>query len=102
MREDARMATPGAPIEPSHQQVLDFCARAPIERVFLEDVARRGLGRFAAVAGADGALSALCHVGANLVPSGEGCGAFAPAAASGHSRMIIGEARAVGELWEAA
>jgi hypothetical protein len=24
-----------------------------------------------------GGLTALCHVGANVVPSGEGCGAFA-------------------------
>ena len=48
-------------------------------------------------------LAALCHVGANLVPSGEGCGAFAERRprASG-ARMIIGEERAVGELWDAA
>ena len=80
-------------VEPTREQVLEFCARAPVERVFLEDVARRGLGRFVAVAEADGALGALCHVGANLVPSGEGCGAFADAAAESRSRMIIGEAR---------
>ncbi len=79
------------------EQVLDFCARAPVERVFLEDVARRGLGRFAAVEGRRGALAALCHVGANLVPSGEGCEAFADAAAQGASRMIIGEARRGGD-----
>ena len=30
------------------EQVLEFCAREPVERVFLEDVARRGLGRFVA------------------------------------------------------
>ena len=88
--------------EPTAEQVLDFCARAPVERVFLEDVARRRLGRFLAVAGPDGSLCALCHVGANLVPSGEGCGAFADAAANSRSRMIIGEARAVTELWDAA
>ena len=34
---------------PRHSQVLAFCAEDPIERAFLEDVARRGLGRFAAV-----------------------------------------------------
>ena len=34
---------------PSLEEILDFCAREPIERVFLEDVARRGLGRFAAL-----------------------------------------------------
>jgi hypothetical protein len=89
-------------IEPSEQQVLDFCARDPVERVFIEDVARRGLGRFGAVAGDDGALEALCHVGANLVPSGEGCERFADLAVHGHARMIIGETRAVSALWEAA
>jgi predicted GNAT family acetyltransferase len=88
--------------EPTTEQVLAFCARAPVERVFLEDVARRGLGRFVAVAEAAGELVALCHVGANLVPSGEGCAAFADAAAESRSRMIIGEARAVTELWDAA
>jgi len=44
-------------------------------------------------------LIALCHIGANVVPSGERCGAFAAAAARGQARMIIGEERAVGELW---
>ena len=89
-------------IEPRRDEVLAFCARAPVERVFLEDVARRGLGRFLAVEAPDGSLEALCHAGANLVPSGAGCGAFAGTAASSHARMIIGEANAVGELWEAA
>jgi uncharacterized protein len=88
-----------AVIEPTHRQVLDFCARDPVERVFLEDVARRGLGRFYGVARSDGELASLCHVGANLVPSGEGCGDYADAAASSSSRMIIGDERAVGELW---
>lgn len=87
-------------IEPSLQQILEFCAADPVERVFLEDVARRGLGRFTAVQRA-GDLTALCHVGANVVPSGEGCAAFADAVARGRARMMIGEERAVGELWEA-
>jgi len=82
--------------------VLAFCAEDPIERVFLEDVARRGLGRFYAVADASGSLTSLCHAGANLVPSGAGCGAFAPVASTSHSRMIIGEQGAVTELWELA
>jgi ribosomal protein S18 acetylase RimI-like enzyme len=69
--------------------------------VFLEDVARRGLGRFAGVEGDGRELVSLCHVGANLVPSGAGCGAFAKAAVQSRSRMIIGEEHAVGELWEA-
>jgi hypothetical protein len=89
-------------IEPTRDQVLAFCAADPVERVFLEDVARRGLGRFIAVSGADGVLSALCHAGANLVPSGAGCAAFAAAAGNARSRMIIGEAVAVTDLWEAA
>jgi len=88
--------------EPTREQVLDFCSLDPLERVFLEDVARRGLGQFAATGERRGELAALCHVGANLVPSGRGCAAFADAAARGRSRMIIGEAQAVGELWEAA
>jgi uncharacterized protein len=89
-------------IEPTREQVLAFCAHEPVERVFLEDVARRGLGRFLAVATGAGALSALCHAGANLVPSGVGCEAFADAADEGRVRMIIGEANAVSDLWRAA
>jgi len=89
-------------IEPTFEQVVAFCAREPVERVFLEDVARRGLGHFAAVQDGNGELTALCHIGANLVPSGEGCGRFAELAAQGQSRMIIGAADAVGELWAAA
>jgi RimJ/RimL family protein N-acetyltransferase len=41
-------------------------------------------------------------VGANLVPSGDGCGAFADAAARGRARMVIGEERAVTDLWAVA
>ena len=36
-------------LEPTRNQVLEFCAHDPVERVFLEDVARRGYGRFSAV-----------------------------------------------------
>ena len=88
--------------EPTREQVLAFCAQDPVERVFLEDVARRGLGRFHAVADGAGSLTSLCHAGANLVPSGVGCGAYAPIAALSRSRMIIGESGAVTELWETA
>jgi len=91
-----------ATVTPSREQILRFCADDPIERVFLEDVARRGLGRFAAVEEADGRLAALCFTGANVVPSGRGCAAFANAAAHGGARMLIGEENAVGELWDAA
>jgi ribosomal protein S18 acetylase RimI-like enzyme len=88
-------------IEPRREQILRFCALDPVERVFLEDVARRGLGRFQAVAD-DGRLAALCHMGTNVVPSGEGCSAFARAAARSGARMIIGEEGAVDALWAAA
>jgi RimJ/RimL family protein N-acetyltransferase len=88
-------------VEPSLAQVLDFCAAQPVERVFLEDAARRRLGRFLAVPGGGGALEALCHVGANLVPSGRRCALFADPAMRSRARMIIGEEEAVGELWEA-
>jgi ribosomal protein S18 acetylase RimI-like enzyme len=91
-----------ATVSPTLDQVLDFCAEEPVERVFLEDIARRGLGRFSAVAGAGGRLEALCHVGANIVPSGSGSAAFADAAARSGARMLIGEERSVGELWDAA
>ena len=86
------------PFEPALEQILAFCAEDPVERVFLEDVARRRLGRFTAFA-EGGALTALCHVGANVVPSGAECGRFADAAARGHARMIIGDEGAVTELW---
>src|SRR5437868_6371665 len=86
-------------VVPTLDEILAFCAEEPIERVFLEDIARRGLGRFSALADG-GRLTALCHVGANVVPSGEGCAAFAGAVARGQPRMIIGEQSAVDALWE--
>jgi GNAT superfamily N-acetyltransferase len=86
------------PVDPTLDEILAFCAEEPVERVFLEDVARRGLGRFSALRG-NGRLAALCHVGANVVPSGEGCGVFAAAAVRGRPRMIIGEQHAVDDLW---
>jgi len=89
-------------VEPSTEQILAYCAGDPVERVFLEDVARRESGRFAAVEDGDGALRALCHLGTNVVPSGTGCGAFAEVAARVSPRMLIGEENAVSELWEAA
>src|SRR5579884_587982 len=95
------MAGP-AVFEPTRDQVLEFCALDPVERVFLEDAAGRGFGRFSAVAGPGSTLAALCHTGANLVPSGRGCSAFAGLAVRSQARMIIGEAEAVTELWDAA
>jgi len=85
---------------PDLNQILAFCAEDPVERVLLEDVARRGLGRFAAVR-ENGRVTALCHVGANLVPAGEGCGVFAEHALNGNARMMVGPERAVSDLWDA-
>jgi uncharacterized protein len=87
--------------EPRLEEILAFCAEDPVERVFLEDVARRGHGRFTSVE-RNGRLQALCHVGSNVVPSGSGCGAFAEVAATGRARMLIGDESAVTELWDAA
>jgi GNAT superfamily N-acetyltransferase len=86
---------------PERDEVIAFCDEDPIERVFLADVARRGLGRFAAVRDGD-RLVALCHLGANIVPSGAGTGLFAELAARAHPRMLIGDETAVSELWETA
>ncbi len=87
--------------DPSLDRILAFCAGDPIERVFLEDVARRGFARFRAVE-SDEQLTALCYFGANVVPSGQGCDAFAGESAVRATRMIIGEEGAVNDLWSAA
>jgi RimJ/RimL family protein N-acetyltransferase len=87
-------------VEPPLDQILRYCAEDPVERVFLEDVARRGLGRFAGIE-QDGRLVALCHTGANVVPSGQGCGAFADVTVRARARMLIGEEGAVSDLWDA-
>jgi len=87
--------------EPALDEILAYCAEDPIERVFLEDVARRGLGRFTALA-EGGRLVALCHVGTNLVPSGVGCGVFAELDGASRARLVIGEEGAVGDFWEVA
>lgn len=86
---------------PAADWVLAFCAEDPVERVFIEDVARRGLGRFVAVV-EDDRIAALCHVGANLVPSGHDLGRLAKIASRSSPRMMVGEERAVTELWTAA
>jgi len=87
--------------DPTLDEILEFCAEDPIERVFLEDAARRRFARFRAVR-SDGRLNALCHFGANVVPSGQGCAVFADEAAARGTRMIIGDERAVTELWATA
>jgi uncharacterized protein len=91
----------GQLVDPAPAQILEFCAKDPVERVFLEEVARRSLGRFVGLV-ETGELVGLCHVGVNAVPSGRGCGAFAGEVARAAPRMLIGEAGAVGELWEEA
>ena len=87
-------------VEPTTEQMLAYCAESPIERVFLEDVARRGQGRFVGVENDDRTLRALCHLGTNVVPSGDGCEAFADEASKAAPRMLIGEEHAVTALWE--
>jgi len=87
--------------QPALAELLAFCAESPVERVFLEDLARRGLGRFTACSENNGRLTALCHVGANAVPAGGGCEAFAGAVAARGPRMIVGEEGAVRDLWGA-
>lgn len=84
---------------PSLTQILAFCAEDPVERVFLEDLARRGLGRFLA-APKNGSLEALCHIGMNIGPAGLGCGVFARRALASDARMIVGSDSAVSELWD--
>jgi RimJ/RimL family protein N-acetyltransferase len=88
-------------VEPEREQILRFCAEDPVERVFLEDVARRGLGRFVGLV-EEGDLVGLCHVGINAVPSGRGCSAFAREVVKAGPRMLIGESGAVDELWDEA
>ena len=57
MRGEPKVAADAAAlIEPALDEILAFCAEDPIERVFLEDVARRGLGRFTGLAD-DGRLT---------------------------------------------
>jgi len=88
-------------ITPTRREVIEFCRADPIERVFLEDMVRRGLGRISGVR--DGRrLAALAHVGVNVLPAGRGCAAFAPLIELERSRMILGDERAVTELWEGA
>ena len=86
---------------PPLSQVLAFCAESPVERVFLEDIARRGLGRFLAIPG-NGGLQSLCHFGMNIGPAGSGCGAYARQALLSSARMIVGGQSAVNELWQEA
>ena len=60
--------------------------------------ARQGALKVRAVPGEDG-ITALCYFGANVVPSGRGCDAFADDTAARGTRMIIGNEDAVTQLW---
>ena len=88
-------------IDPTLDEVLAFCAQDPIERVIIEDLARRGYARIRGVADAQG-LTGLCHFGANVVPSGSGCAELAVDDALRGALMILGDEAAVDELWDAA
>lgn len=90
----------GLVADPPLASVLEFCAQDPVERVFLEEMARRGTRRFTALE-RDGAIVGLCHAGTNVVPSGAGADAFADVAVASGARMLIGEEQAVSELWAA-
>jgi hypothetical protein len=84
---------------PERRALLDFCAEDPIERVFIEDLVRRGGGRLSAVGEPD-RIEGVAHIGINVVPSGDGCWAFGDLVDS-RSLMIIGDEVAVGQLWDA-
>jgi hypothetical protein len=84
---------------PDRRALLEFCAENPIERVFIEDLVRRGGGRLSAVGNGE-RIAGVAHIGVNVVPSGDGCEAFAELVDS-RSRMIIGDEAAVGQLWDA-
>jgi GNAT superfamily N-acetyltransferase len=86
--------------EPTLDQVLGFCAEDPVERVYLEETARRGPGRLVASI-EHGRVTALCHLGANVVPSGRGCEVFADVTVAARPKMLIGNEAAVSELWVA-
>ncbi len=86
---------------PPLSKVLAFCGENPVERVFLEDLARRGLGRFLGVF-EDGTLESLCHFGMNIGPAGDGCAAFARHAVDSGARMIVGAEGCVDDLWREA
>ena len=87
--------------EPTLDEILAFCAEDPIERVILEDIARRGFARIRGVANEHG-LTGLCHFGTNVVPSGQRCAELAADDALRRALMIIGDEVAVNELWGAA
>jgi len=87
-------------VSPALEEILAFCCGGPRGARVPRGRRAAWLGRFAAVED-DGRLTALCHVGANVVPAGEDCGRSPSTALRGRARMIIGEQRSVDELWAA-
>ena len=87
-------------IEPRLEQILEFCAEDPVERVFLEDVARRRLGRFTALRGERAADRALPRRARTSSPPVRTAAASRTRRVAGRARMIIGDERAVDELWD--
>ena len=68
-------------VEPSTDQILAYCAEAPSSACSSRTSRGAAQGASRRSSGEDGALAALCHLGTNVVPSGDGCGAFAELAA---------------------
>ena len=89
-------------IEPALDEILAFCAEDPIERVFLEDVARRGLGRFTGARARTARLARSATSARTSSRPASGCGAFAGVDGARRARMVIGEEHAVGDFWAAA
>ena len=87
---------------PRIEQILAFCAEDPVERVFLEDVARRGLGRFVAVERDDGRSPRSATPARTSSPRARAAAPSGLPRRARKARMIIGDERAVGELWETA
>jgi len=82
---------------PTLEEALEFCSRDAIERVALEELARRGTGRVSS-ARENGRTVALVHVGVNVIPAGRGCAIFGRLV-DRDSLMIIGAEQAVTEIW---
>ena len=80
---------------------MAFCDEDPIERVFLADVARRGLGRFAALRDGDRLQRSAISAPTSSPPGRARRHSPRRPRAPGRG-CSIGEEGAVSELWEAA
>ena len=89
---------PGVLIEPTVEQILAYCAEDPIERVFLEDVARRG---FAASARGGAGVSRRSATSAPTSSRRLRLRGVRGQAAARGTRMIIGQEQSVTDLWGA-